>query len=189
MQRITAGLLLAALSISANADNFDYSYFSLGYGMVELDDVDADGDGFGFDGSLALSNNFHLFADYEMAEFDFGVDSTAWGAGVGYNMPISPMVDFVARVSYEYVEVDAPGFGSADENGLGLGFSGRFHASEQLELTAGIDYLDFGDSGDETAIGLGGLYSFSSAFALGLGGNWSDDASAYTVSGRFYFDK
>jgi hypothetical protein len=63
----------------------------------------------------------------------------------------------------------------------------RFAASKKLELDAGIDYVDYGDAGDDTAFGLGGLYSFSDAFALGLGGSWGDDVSTYTVSGRFYF--
>ena len=64
----------------------------------------------------------------------------------------------------------------------------RFAASDVLEVDAAIDYVDFGgNSGDDTAFSLGALYSFSDAFALGLEGSWSSDATAYILNGRFYF--
>lgn len=189
MQRSTLALAMLALSATATAAEFDYNYLSLGYGNTELDNIDVDGDGFGIGGSYALNRNFHVFAGYEMADFDFGVESTGMGVGVGYNTSVSPVVDLVTRVSYQYIEVDAPGFSSEDESGIGLGVGFRFAATEQLELDAGIDYVDFGDVGDDTTFGLGGLYSFTNTFALGLGGAWSDDASSYTVSGRFYFGR
>ena len=99
----------------------------------------------------------------------------------------APVVDMIARVSYESVEIDVPGFGSADDSGFGLGLGLRFAASEQLELNAGINYVDLGDSGDDTGFEAGGLYSFTDAFALGLSGSWGDNVSAYSVTGRFYF--
>lgn len=189
MQRTTLALALLALSASTSAGDFDYNYLSIGYGQMELDDVDVDGDGFGIGGSFALSDNFHVFAGYETADLDFGVEANGFGVGLGYNTPVSPVVDLVTRVSYQYSEVEVPGFGSEDENGFGLGLGLRFAATEKLELDAGIDYVDFGDAGDDTAFGASGLYSFTEAFALGLGGSWSDDASSYTVSGRFYFGR
>lgn len=186
MQRSILGFVLLALSAAANADDFDYTYFSLGYGTIEFDDINVDGDGFGIDGSVAISDSVHLFAGYTAAGLDFGVDATEFGAGIGYNTSLSNVVDLVARLSYEYVELEGPG-GSIDDNGIGLGLGIRFAATEQLELNAGIDYVDLSDSGNDTGFGVGGLYSFTDSFALGLGGNWSDDASSYTVSGRFYF--
>ena len=57
-------------------------------------------------------------------------------------------------------------------------------------MDAGIEYVDFGSGGgDDTALVLGGLYSFTPAFALGLFGSWGSDVSSYTLSGRFYFGK
>jgi Outer membrane protein beta-barrel domain len=189
MRRSTLALALLAASAAANAGNFDYNYVSLGYGNTELDDVDVDGDGFGVTGSFALTDSYHLFAGYETADFDYGVDASTIALGMGFNSSLSPVVDVVARLSYQYVEVDAPGFGSVDDNGLGIGVGLRFLATPKLELDAGIDYVDLNDSGDDTSFGAGGLYSFTNSFALGLSGNWGDDASSYTVSGRFYFGK
>jgi long-subunit fatty acid transport protein len=180
-------LLILGLSASASAEDFDYNYFSLSYGNIEFDNVNVDGDGFGLAGSYAINEDFHVFAGYEAAGLDFGIDATTLGAGIGYHTGLSPVVDLVANLSYQYVELDAPGAGNVDDNGLGLGVGLRFAASDVLELNTGISYVDFSDGGDDTGFSAGGLYSFTDAFAVGLGGSWSDDASSYTVSGRFYF--
>lgn len=189
MLRSIMAVTLLVLGTSASAEEFDYNFFELGYGNIEFDDVNVDGDGFGLAGSYAINPQFHVFAGYQAAGLDFGIDATTFGAGLGWHNSLTPVVDLVASVSYEYVELDAPGGGSADDNGLGLGLGLRFAASELLELNAGINYVDFSDSGDDTGFGIGGLYSFTEAFSLGLSGNWSDDASSYTISGRFYFGR
>ena len=77
--------------------------------------------------------------------------------------------------------------GSNDETGFGFGVGLRFAAASNVELNAGIDYVDYGSGGDDTALSLGGLYNFTPSFALGLAGSWGDDVSSYSLSGRFYF--
>ena len=189
MLRSTIVLLLIAFSASATAKEFDYNYFQLSYGNVEYDDVDVDGDGFGLGGSYAVNEEFHVFGGYQAAGLDFGIDATNLSAGLGWHTTLTSAVDLVTTISYEYVELDASGFGSVDDSGLGLGLGVRVAASDLLELTAGISYVDFSDSGGDTGFGIGGLYSFTDAFALGLGASWSDDVSSYTLSGRFYFGR
>jgi hypothetical protein len=179
---------LLAFSASASAQGFDYNWISVGYGMIDFDDVNVDGDGFGIDGSYAINDDFHVFGEYVAANLDFGVDATTFSAGIGYNTEMSDVVDAYARLSYEYVEVDMPVFGSDDDSGFGFGVGLRFAAGANVELNAGIDYVDYGGSGgDDTALSLGGLYNFTPSFALGLDGSWGDDVSAYSISGRFYF--
>jgi len=189
MLRSSLVLLSLALSASASAKEFDYNYFSLSYGNIEFDDVNVDGDGFGLAGSYAINEDFHVFAGYQAAGLDFGIDVSTLGAGIGYHTSLTPVVDLVASVSYQYIDFDAPGPGDADDNGLGLGVGLRFAASEEIELNAGISYVDFSDSGDDTSFGVGGLYSFTDAFALGLAAEWSDDVTSYTLTGRFYFGR
>jgi len=187
MLRSTLLIGLLAFSATASAEDFDYTWLSLGYGMVDFDDINVDGNGFGLDGSYAFNDDFHVFGRYEAINLDFGVDATTFSAGVGYNTEMSPTVDAFARLSYEYVEVDMPVFGSDDDSGFGFGVGLRFAAGPGVELNAGIDYFDYGSGGDDTALSLGGLYSFTPTFALGLAGSWGDDVSSYSISGRFYF--
>ena len=189
MLRSSLVLLLLVFAASASAKEFDYNYFSLSYGNIEFDDVNVDGDGFGLAGSYAINEDFHVFAAYQAAGLDFGIDATTLGAGIGYHTSLTPVVDLVASVSYQYIDFDAPGLGDADDNGIGLGVGLRFAASEEIELNAGISYVDFSDSGNDTGFGVGGLYSFTDAFALGLSADWSDDATSYAIEGRFYFGR
>jgi long-subunit fatty acid transport protein len=189
MSRSTIAVLLLIASASANAQGFDYNYLQLEYTNIELDDVSVDGDGFGLSGSYAINPDWHVFAGYQAAGLDFGVDATFLAAGIGYNTELSPVVDAYARLSYQYIDLDTPSFGSVDDNGLGFDVGLRYAASKDLELNAGIEYVDFGDGGDDTGFYAGALWKFTDAFALGLGGSWADDVSAYTLSGRVYFGK
>lgn len=182
-------ILLLAFAASAPAEEFDYNYFAIGYGTVDFDDIEVDGDGFGISGSFEFADAFHAFAQYEIADLDFNVDATEWNLGVGYHTQLSDRVGAFANLSYEYVEVEAPGFGSADDNGFGLGVGLRIAATPEFEVATGLKYVDLSDSGDDTAFGLGGLYSFTDLFALGLEGSWTDDVSSYLLTGRFYFDQ
>ncbi len=70
MQRTTLALALLAVSTAANAGDFDYNYVSVGYGNMSLDEVDVDGDGFGVGASFALTDSYHVFAGYEIADLD-----------------------------------------------------------------------------------------------------------------------
>lgn len=189
MLRSVPLFFLLVFSASVSADGFDYDFLSLGYGVIEFDDINVDGDGVGIAGSYAINDSFHVFAGYQDAGLDFGVDVTSISAGIGYHMGLSPTVDLVTSLSYEYVDISASGIPGIDDNGVGLGIGLRFAATDKIELNAGISYVDFSDSGDDTGFGAGGLYSFTDAFALGFGGSWTDDASAYTLTGRFYFGK
>jgi hypothetical protein len=187
MLRALLVVSVLVFSAASYAEDFDYSYVDLSYGMLEIDDIDVDGDGFGLGGSFAINPDFHVFAGYQSAGLDFGVDVTTFGAGIGYNTELSPTVDAVARLSYQYAEVDASGFGSADDSGFGFSVGLRVAASDVVELNAGIEYVDFGDGGDDTGFSLGGFYSFTDAFDLGLSGSWSDDTTSFALTGRLYF--
>jgi opacity protein-like surface antigen len=187
MLRSTLLFLLLAMSAAAGAEDFNYNYVWAGFGTIDFDGVDADGDGFTIGGSFAISDSVHVFAGYETADLDFRNDANTWNAGIGYNTSVSDSVDLIAKLSYEYVEIDAPLVSGVDDNGLGLGVGLRFAASEAVELNAGIDYVDYSDGGDDTSFVAGGRYNFTDAFSVGLDGRWGDDISRYAISGRYYF--
>jgi hypothetical protein len=183
---------LLAFSASASAQGFDYDYFSVGYQRVTLDDgsFDVDGDGFGVEGSFGISQSFFLTGEYGMAEFEeqgITVDADTLSAGIGWHTPLSDQLDFVANLSYEYIELSASGFGSQDESGYGLGAGLRYQATDALEINGGIGYVDYGNDGDDTTLGLRALYGITDNIDIGVSGEWGDDSSAYGLSGRFYF--
>ncbi len=189
MLRLSLISLILAFSASASADDFDYDFLTLGYGSVDFDDRGFDGSGFTLGGSYAMTDSYYAFFDYSAASLDAGTDATLWGAGFGYHRALSDQVDLVAKLSYEYVELDIPQAGSFDDSGLGLAIGVRFAQSEKLELNAGINYVDYSDGGDDTGFELGALYSINDAYSVGLSGAWSDNVSMYTLSGRFHFGK
>ena len=183
---------LLVMSASAGAQGFDYDFLSVGYSRLNFDTggVDVDGDGFGINGSLEVSESFFITAAYgfgELEEQGVELDLDTLGIGVGWHTPLSEVLDLVATLSYERVEASALGF-SADDDGIGLGVGMRFQANEQVEINGGINYVEMDEGGGDTGFGLGVLYGFTENFDLGLAGDWSDDVSAYSISGRFYFN-
>jgi hypothetical protein len=180
-------LALFVFSATAAAEDLNYNFIQGSYGQIEVDDVDVDGDGFGIEGSVALTDRFHLFGGYTTADMDFGVDLNQLEAGVGFNSPISETVDLIASLAYVSAEVEIPGFGSTDDSGYGLGLGLRAMVTPVLEVNGDIQYVDFGDGGDDTGFGAGFLYSFTERFAAGLSGDWSDDFSSYQLNARMLF--
>lgn len=189
MFRMTTALLLLAFAATASAQDIDYNYLQLDYGNVDFDDINVDGDGFGVSGSFEINPDWHIFGGYQSVDLDFGVDVSTLGIGIGRVIEMSPGVDLYGRASFQRIDFDSSGGASADDTGLGLGVGLRYMASRELEITGGIDYVDFDDAGNDTAFSIGGLYSLNEDFAIGLGGSWSDDVSSYTLSGRYYFGK
>lgn len=182
---------LLAMSASAGAQGFDYDFFSVGYSRLNFDaeGVDVDGDGFGIAGSFEITDSFFIAANYGLGTLEeqgVELDLDTMGVGLGWHTPLSDVIDFVGTLSYERVEASAQGF-EADDDGLGLGVGLRFQASEAIEVNGGISYVDMDEGGSDTGFGLGVLYGVTENFDVGLSGDWTDDVSAYGISGRLYF--
>ena len=183
-------VILFAFSTAVYADGFNYNSVTATYGQIDFDDFDADGDIFGIEGSFAVSDSFHVFAGYGVGEVEdniSSIDLDQWNIGLGYNMSLSDKIDLVTGLSYEYIELSAANQISVDDNGFGLSVGLRMAATENLEVNAGLSYIDYSDGGDNTAIGGGVLYSFTESFALGASVSFDDDTTGYNVGGRFYF--
>ena len=158
-----------------------------GVDYVDNNDLNVDGDVYGLGLSIGIAENIHLFADYQGSDLDFGLDVSEWSVGIGYNTPISDVIDVVAELSYEYVDLDTRGFGGFDDDGYGLSVGLRAAMSEVVEIDADISYADFSDSGDNTTFNAGFLFNISDTIALGVDGSWDDDVSIYRLTGRVYF--
>lgn len=196
MLRSTLLVSLLAFTASASAEGFNYTYAYLGYGNTDIDVIDSDGNGFAVGGSFAFTDSFHGFMSYDMAEVsldgggiipDVDVDATRLKAGFGYNMGLTDAIDLIAKLSYEGVDLNPPGPGSADDSGYGLGVGMRFRAMDSLELGAGINHVSFSDFDDDTRFEVNGIYSFNDTWSLSLSGEFGSEISTYVLSGRFYF--
>ena len=128
--------MLCALVSTAHAE-FNYTYAGLSYGTVDFDDLNVDGDGLGAELSLAVGEDFYLIGRLEAADLDSSVDLTQWGAGVGYHTALSPVMDVLAQVTYESIELDTP-LGDADDTGFGVGVGIRVAVTGLIELLGGV---------------------------------------------------
>ena len=97
--------------------------------------------------------------------------------------PLTPNMDLIGTLRYVDVELDT-GFGSADDDGFGLGVGLRGRVTDNIELEAGINYVDLDDGGDDTSLAAGGRYYFTPAFAVGAGFEVGDDVTSWTVGVR-----
>jgi hypothetical protein len=184
--RIVTALVSLSLPCAVSAADFDYTFVDAGLVNTELDagPFDVDGDGLGVSGSIGISDSMHIVAGYSDVGYDFSVDSTSWNVGLGFHTDINDDLDFVADVSYIDVQVDTP-FGSADDDGLGVGAGIRFHAGEKVELDASLQYVDLEES--DTVLNVGGRFYFNDSFALNAGISDADAGMSWLVGIRAEF--
>lgn len=184
---IAAALLTAAGTAAANESSGgpSYNYAELGY--LNLD-VDGGGslDGFRVGGSIAISPQFHILADYmQVSDNPVTLDGTTLAAG--FNMPLGQgATDFVARVGWVRAgaEIDIINFDESDDGWMaqaGL----RSMVSPQLELNAFVTHTDV--AGSDTAFSVGAVYSFSKAFGVFGNAEFADGGTLASVGVRFSF--
>ena len=176
---------------TALADGFSYTHMDGGYTRTEIDDdafgFDVDGDGFSVGGSLAATDNLHVFANFSDQDFDFDLNLQTLSVGAGVNWPLHADLDIVGRLAYVKSDIDGP-FGidiSDDGYAAGAGLRGR--VLQRMELEGGFVYVNYDEGGSETTPNFSARFFLTDMFAVGASVALEDDATTWGISGRFNF--
>lgn len=184
------GAIAALLAGPALADGFSYNNIEARFISTEIEDaepgVDLEGDGFAIAGSVEFGPTIHGFGTLSGTEYEDTIDVGTLTAGLGFNHSLAPALDLVTGISYERLKLEVDDARTIEEGfGLHAGLRGR--VGDNLELTAGLKYTDFGDGLDDTTIMAGGRYYFSRNFALGLDYSENDDGDTWALAFRYDF--
>ena len=211
----TLAATAAMLPFSALAESPDYTYLEADYiitGDAESAGMEDDYDGFELGGSVALTPDFFLAADYSTLSLDeSGSDEEFLSLGAGINGPLTTganAVDAYGMLTYENLDEEDSSF---EADGFGLTGGLRVMATPMFEINPYISYLDYGSVDGAPAganvemdgwrFGINGLYSVNEQFAVTAGyrttrlelsadGGGSADLdfeSELRLGARFYF--
>ncbi len=171
---------VAALALSGPVLAADFSYNTLELGLTaeSIDDPGGedglDGSGMSLSGTWEFSPGVFGFAslggtEYEYRHLEDSDFSTGQlQLGVGFNIPLSSRVDLVSGVSLQRLRLEDEFDNALNEDGYGLKVGLRGMASNRLEWTAGLNYVDFGEGLDDTSWTAGFRYHFTRLFSVGL---------------------
>ena len=166
---------------------FSYSYVEVAYEESDFDfgAGDISGDGIGLSASYAINEDWHAFAAYGNSDLDFGIDVDTWAIGAGYRYPLRSDLDAYGRILYLNTEVDVPGAGDIDEDGLGVQARLRFRVSDVFEVEGGIQHIDVVES--DTSLQASARYHFTRNLSAGIGLTFAGDTDGISVNARYSF--
>ena len=185
------GAGLACVPAVSRAESPSYSFAEAGYVVASPDNFNKDFDGFVLRGSFEFVENWFGYARYLDQSADisgFNIDATQWAIGAGFAWPLSDALDIYGKAGYTEVDADADELDvSANDDGYELSVGLRGRVLDQLELEGAVNYVDLSDSGDTTAFGVAARWFFMDNFAVGLEGEFGDDADSYGMGVRWSF--
>jgi len=191
LRYLSIGALMLS-SATAMAEGPSYSYIQASYQEVEIDvggGFDVDGDGYGVAGSIAINDNWFVFAGYATSEFESVIDLDQTTLGAGWNSAISEKTDWFVTLAYIDLGLSARGLGSFSDSGFGVSAGVRSMLNPNFELYGSLGYADLGDGGDGTTVAAGLWYTVAGNLALGLSAEVGSDVTTYGLGIRLYFDK
>jgi hypothetical protein len=188
-------VLLGASLCAASAEavsNFDYDYAEIGVFATSADilNVEVDGNGTDISGSLGLTEGVNLLASYQTTDFDFGLEGTQFGAGLGYHGALSYGIDLYLRLLYLDAEIEFPRRIDIEEiagTGYSLNVGVRYRFNKKFEADVAIAQASVDDS-TSTGIIMAGRFRMSEIFSLGLSGAFADSTESLGLDIRAEFD-
>jgi hypothetical protein len=183
--------LLASACLLAPAAAFAEMNYSVVEGSlvdVELDGPgNVDGDGIEIAGAYELDDRFFVLGRYQDLDLDFDIDGRFIELGAGLHHPLNDTVDFVATLTYFDSELDGPGNGSADDDGLGVSGGIRAELSPEWQVDASVKLVDTDSSGTDSAFAFGGRYYLKQNMAVSAAAEFGDDADTIKIGFRYEF--
>ena len=186
---VAATLALLAPIAATQAEGIGYDYVDLGYVTTDFDGVSKDADGFVLRGSLEVIDDWFVYGRYSNQGIKFAgsdLDVERFSVGGGYAWSFAPNMDLYGKLGYTKFEAD---FGDADDDGYELAVGLRARPLSTLELEGSINYVDLSDSGDDTSLGLAALWYITERVALGVEGEFADEATTYGIGVRWEFGR
>jgi hypothetical protein len=198
MRKPLLGLVAASFAIcpllAANAEGIGYTYADLAYVTTDIDGFDDELDGFLLRGSLEIADNWFVYARYldeSVSTRGVDIDFQQYSIGGGYAWSFAENMDLYGKLGYTKAEVDVENFGfgdlDTDDDGYELGVGIRARPIDIIELEGAINYVDLSDSGDDTSLGVAARWFITDAIALGVEGEFADDADTLGIGFRWQF--
>jgi hypothetical protein len=185
MSKVRVVLVLAAVLLvpgmaMAQGESPKWSYVEGGFIDFDPDEGLSD-DGWFAGGSMQIFKNFHLVAEYQ----DIG-EYTFWNAGGGWHGLLGEKADLFGQIMWANVESEDS---DVDEDGYNLEAGVRWKIVKWFELRGQVNWLDYGDAGDDTTVEFAGLFTFLND-RIGVGGSYeTGDADTARAYFRFNFGK
>jgi len=161
----------AAMAQSPNWNKVDISYLD---SDIEIGSGKASFDGFGLNGSVALNDNWMLFADYKSVDEEANgasLELEMLSAGAGFYKSVSDNTDMFATLSAERFETSGSAGGiatSEGETGYGVGFGLRSMLTQSFELGGEVGYVNI-SSEDIIRTRANAFYYFTDNVSVGVG--------------------
>lgn len=178
--------VLSLFPIAGLADGFEYTFVEGGFvsSEIKVGGTDVDGDGISLAGSYAFNEQIHFIAGYADQSYDFGIDTTTITLGAGINHVLDDDWDFIGQLTYVSFDMDTAG-ASGDDDGIGLMGGVRGRVRPNIEVDAGLNYIDVGDS--DTSLFVRGRYYIRDTFSVGGGLTLDDGDTTLNLTVRALF--
>ena len=176
MKKSILALALMTVSGAAMAQSPNWTKIDVSYLDTDLDVgvAEASFDGFGLNGSVALNDNWMLFADYKAVDEEANgasLDLDLLSAGAGFYKSVTDNTDIFATLSAERFEASGSSGGittSDGETGYSLGFGLRSMLTQSFELGGEIGYVNI-SSEDIIRTRANAFYYFTDNVSVGVG--------------------
>lgn len=185
MKRCLLSIALVLPSAAYSQDQpipLRYDYVGASLAFPELDEI-----GIWLEGSTTVARDLVVFGQYFNYDPNDRFKQSTLQIGVGHIWPLRANIDFIASISYSANDIDTPGRGEIEEEGVVFGGQLRGWATDRLELSGGLMLDNSLGSSTDTVVELGVQYLTEDRLSYGGRIRIDEDDSTVSMGLRFYF--